>query len=136
MKIQCIIQQAPLVQYQCSDQQCGLSPGSPRFKSYHSPNYFSYLFLNLSHQSIPDVFLVLKYAKILLPSVGLMSQFPIMAPVKPSDRYNIIICKIKVKPAYRLEFSHWWKMYLSKKFFTRFALQSEFLSVISTNERS
>ena len=40
-------------------------------------------FINLP---IPDVSLVLKYAKILVPSVGLMSQFPILAPQKAPDR--------------------------------------------------
>ena len=38
-------------------------------------------FINLP---IPDVSLVLKYAKILAPSAGLMSQFPILAPQKAS----------------------------------------------------
>ena len=72
VKIQFIIQY-PLW---CSGQQSGLSPGRLEFKTYHFLNYFLSFFLNLIHQSIPDVTLVLKYAKILAPSVGLCQNFP------------------------------------------------------------
>ena len=49
-------------------------------------SHFLSFFHNLTHKSIPDVSPVLKYAKIVVPSVGLMSQFPILAPPKASDR--------------------------------------------------
>ena len=47
---------------------------------------FSSFFLNLTHSSIPDVSPVLKYAKIVAPSVGLMPQLTILDPQKASDR--------------------------------------------------
>ena len=39
---------------------------------------------------------------------------------------DLIITELKdhMTP-YKFEYSHWWKIYLSKKSFTRFALQSE-----------
>ena len=52
------------------------------------PFHFSSFFHNLTHKSILDVSPVLKYAKLVAPSVGLMSQLPILAPQKASDRQS------------------------------------------------
>ena len=50
---------------------------------------FSPSFLNLIHLSTPDVSFVLKYAKQVVPSVALMSKFPILAPQKGSNSKGI-----------------------------------------------
>ena len=44
--------------------------------------------------SIPVVSLVLKNAKIVAPSVGLMSKFPILAPPKSSDSKSISMTQL------------------------------------------
>ena len=57
--------------------------------------HFSCLFHNLSYWYIPNVSPVLKYAKIVVPSVGLMSKFPILALPKASDCQHIITIEPK-----------------------------------------